>query len=149
VTGFDQYDKLYADAKLWLNKGWIDYFAPQLYWPINKTGQRFPDLLSWWQSENTLQRHLWPGINVVNDKPSTSNTQEILNEIGLTRTMVNKSMGAIHWNISSLVKNPDLTEKLMGGPYTNQALIPASPWLDNIDPSAPIVSIQKRMTSYR
>lgn len=144
VTGFDQYDKLYADAKLWLNKGWIDYFAPQLYWPINKTGQRFPDLLTWWQSENPLQRHLWPGINVVNDKPSVSNTQEILNEIGLTRSLISKSMGAIHWNISSLVKNPDLAEKLMGGPYTHQALVPASPWLDNIMPSAPVVSTQKK-----
>ncbi len=144
VTGFDQYDKLYADAKLWLNKGWIDYFAPQLYWPINKTGQRFPDLLSWWQSENILQRHLWPGISVVNNKPSVSNSQEILDEIGLTRSLVSKSMGAIHWNISSLVKNPELAEKLMDGPYTEAALIPASPWLDNIMPSAPVVSIQKK-----
>src|SRR5690606_31436969 len=26
-TGFDQYGELYADAKLWLNKGWVDYWT--------------------------------------------------------------------------------------------------------------------------
>jgi uncharacterized lipoprotein YddW (UPF0748 family) len=42
IEGMDQYDKLYADAKLWLNKGWIDYFTPQLYWKINPIPQSFP-----------------------------------------------------------------------------------------------------------
>ena len=30
IIGSSQYDELYADAKLWLNKGWVDYFSPQL-----------------------------------------------------------------------------------------------------------------------
>ncbi|ULT46250.1 family 10 glycosylhydrolase [Niabella defluvii] len=42
VEGFDQYEELYADAKLWLNKGWIDYFSPQLYWPTSKLAQSYP-----------------------------------------------------------------------------------------------------------
>jgi len=28
IEGFDQYNQLYADAKLWLNEGWIDYMTP-------------------------------------------------------------------------------------------------------------------------
>jgi len=44
IRGFDQYEKLYADARLWLNEGWIDYFTPQLYWTINKIPQSFPVL---------------------------------------------------------------------------------------------------------
>ena len=31
VTGSSQYDELFADAKLWLNEGWCDYYSPQLY----------------------------------------------------------------------------------------------------------------------
>ena len=58
IRGMDQYDKLYADAKLWLNKGWIDYFMPQLYWQINNVPLSFPVLLGWWESENTKGRHL-------------------------------------------------------------------------------------------
>ncbi len=42
ICCFDQYDVLYADAKLWLNKGWIDYFSPQLYWPITRPNTSFP-----------------------------------------------------------------------------------------------------------
>ncbi len=140
VEGFDQYDKLYADAKLWLNKGWIDYFTPQLYWPINKPGQSFPVLLGWWQSENTLQRHLWPGISIGTDKNGIANNQEILSEIMISRGMLPKSQGIVHWNVSSLTKNPTLTQALREGPYKQPALIPASPWLNTERPSAPAVA---------
>ena len=64
IKGFDQYDQLFADAKLWLNKGWVDYFAPQLYWPINQIPQSFPLLLNWWKDQNLRHRHLWPGLSV-------------------------------------------------------------------------------------
>ena len=37
VTGFSQYDKLYADVERWLQEGWLDYLVPQLYWPIERT----------------------------------------------------------------------------------------------------------------
>ena len=143
VTGFDQYEKLYADAKLWLNRGWIDYFTPQLYWPINKQGQAFPDLLGWWQSENTLQRHLWPGISIGTNKNGVTNNKEVLDEINLTRSMLPKSMGAVHWSVSSLTKNPTLTKELSAGLYNIPALVPASPWLDNIAPGSPQVTMNK------
>src|SRR5690606_35149444 len=58
VSGLSQYDELYADAKLWLNKGWIDYFTPQSYWPVDAPRQNFADLLNWWESDNTHNRHL-------------------------------------------------------------------------------------------
>jgi len=140
VEGFDQYDKLYADAKLWLNKGWIDYFTPQLYWPTNKIGQSFPVLLGWWQSENTLQRHLWPGISIGTDKNGMANNQEILSEIMISRGMLPKSQGIVHWNVSSLTKNPTLTQALRDGPYKQPALIPASPWLNTQRPTSPSIA---------
>jgi len=64
IQGFDPYDQLYADARLWLHEGWIDYWTPQLYWPIGQIPQSYPILLGWWAQENTRHRHLWPGINV-------------------------------------------------------------------------------------
>ena len=36
VKGFDAYEQLYADSKLWWANNWVDYFTPQLYWPIAK-----------------------------------------------------------------------------------------------------------------
>lgn len=139
IGGFDQYDQLYADAKLWLNKGWIDYFAPQLYWPINRIPQSFPVLLGWWDSENTRKRHLWPGISVGRDTSARSVT-ETLSEIMISRGMLPESKGIIHWSISSVTGNPNLQKALLDGPYKNQALIPASTWLDDKAPKPPVVT---------
>ena len=46
--GFDAYSEIYADSKKWLQNGWADYLAPQLYWPIAQTAQSFPVLYDWW-----------------------------------------------------------------------------------------------------
>lgn len=141
VGGFDQYDQLYADAKLWLNKGWIDYFAPQLYWPINRPAQSFPVLLGWWAGENTMKRHLWPGISVGRDT-SAKNINEILSQIQISRGMLPESKGVIHWSISSVTKNPPMANALLETPYKKQALVPASPWLDNQAPASPNMQLQ-------
>src|SRR5690606_39772241 len=33
IQGLDQYNAIYADPLRWLQEGWVDYIAPQLYWP--------------------------------------------------------------------------------------------------------------------
>jgi uncharacterized lipoprotein YddW (UPF0748 family) len=142
VGGFDQYDQLYADAKLWLNKGWIDYFTPQLYWPINREAQSFPVLLGWWAGENTLKRHLWPGISVGRDT-SFRNINEILSQIQISRGMLPESKGVVHWSISSVTRNPNMAKALLESSYKKQALVPASPWLDNKAPEAPLMTLKK------
>jgi len=142
VGGFDQYDQLYADAKLWLNEGWVDYFAPQLYWPVNRYAQSYPVLLGWWGSENTKHRHLWPGISVGRDT-SDKSIDETINEIMIDRGMQPESKGVIHWSISSVTGNPRLADTLTRSIYRKQALVPASPWLDNKAPDAPAVTINR------
>jgi uncharacterized lipoprotein YddW (UPF0748 family) len=139
VVGFDQYDQLYADAKLWLNKGWVDYFAPQLYWPINRLPLSFPVLLGWWQKENTMARHLWPGISVGRDT-SFKTVNETVNQVMISRGMLPDSKGVIHWSISSVTKNPNMAAALLDGVYKKQALVPPSPWLDNKAPEMPTVT---------
>src|SRR5690606_11817366 len=143
IQGFDQYDQLYADAKLWLNKGWIDYFTPQLYWPINRIPQSFPVLLGWWSSENSLKRHLWAGISVGRDT-SAKNVNEIMSQIMITRGQAPETNGVVHWSISSVTKNPNMAKALLTGPYAREALVPASPWLGNKAPASPAVILIKK-----
>jgi len=140
IEGFDQYDQLYADAKLWLNKGWIDYFTPQIYWPVNRYPQSFPVLLGWWNGENKKNRHLWPGISVNRDS-SDKSLDETINEIMIDRGMIPESKGIVHWSISSVTKNPRLADTLIKSVYRKQALVPPSPWMDNDAPSSPGVTI--------
>jgi uncharacterized lipoprotein YddW (UPF0748 family) len=63
IRGMDAYERLYADSKKWINNGWCDYFAPQLYWQISAQGQSFPVLLKWWLEQNNQHRVLVSGIN--------------------------------------------------------------------------------------
>ena len=139
AEGFDQYEQLYADARLWWTKGWVDYFSPQLYWTITRPGLSFPVLLGWWARENQHQRHLWPGMSVGRDT-SAANTREIQNQIMITRGMEATAPGTIHWNISSLIRNPALAQGILDGVYRKNALAPASPWLDDKIPTAPTVT---------
>lgn len=141
ICCFDQYDLLYADAKKWLNQGWVDYFSPQLYWPINRMAVSYPVLHGWWRDENTKGRHLWPGISVGGDT-SARNVSEIMSQIMINRGMVPQSKGVIHWSIGQVYRNENMQKGLLNGPYKNSALVPASPWLDNNAPLAPAVSLK-------
>ena len=144
VTGFSQYDKLYADVELWLTKGWLDYLAPQLYWPIDRAGQPFPLLLDRWISENTLQRHLWPGLftsMVTRGEalgPRSWPGREILDQVQQQRQRGGKASGHIHFSMAALMQDRDgVATQLQAGPYAQAALVPATPWLDDQAPPAP------------
>jgi uncharacterized lipoprotein YddW (UPF0748 family) len=142
VEGFDQYNQLYADARLWLNKGWIDYFTPQLYWRTTSVTTSFPVLLGWWEGENKKHRHLWPGLNVGRDTTAV-NTNEAIGQIMISRGMLPNSNGEVHWSIGSLTKDSNLAKAIVQGPYKKQALVPASPWLDDTAPEPPVVTTQQ------
>ncbi|HLP16485.1 MAG TPA: family 10 glycosylhydrolase [Bacteroidota bacterium] len=140
ITGFDQYAGLYADARLWLNKGWIDYWSPQLYWPINQIPQSFPVLLGWWARENTLKRNLWPGM-IITRSSSEQGADEIINQIMIERGMVPDAPGHVHFSMKHLMKDTSrFNQALISGPYKNEALVPCSPWLDREAPDAPTVA---------
>jgi len=42
------YDDLYADVLYWIEKGWIDYVIPQLYWNIGNERADYAQLAHWW-----------------------------------------------------------------------------------------------------
>jgi uncharacterized lipoprotein YddW (UPF0748 family) len=148
IKGLDQYNKLYADAKLWLNKGWIDYFMPQLYWTVNNSAQSFPVLLGWWAGENTMNRHLWPGMNVALGGDE-KNVDEIVNQIMITRGMLPNSPGAAHWSIGGLTKHEKLIKGIADGPYKKEALVPSSSWLDDKAPAVPAVKTELRQGQWK
>ena len=124
IQGFDQYAKLYADAKLWLNKGWLDYWTPQLYWPINQIPQSFPVLLNWWIHENRLARPIWPGLSIGRIK-GKAGQDEVINQIMITRGMLPAGMqGSVHWSIAPLVQSDSLAKAIHDGPYRQKVLVP-------------------------
>lgn len=146
VQGFDQYDKLYADARLWLNQGWVDYYTPQLYWRISAPQQSFPQLLAWWQGQNLENRTLAPGLYAGRiGGESGWPVEEIIGQIFITRAFgnfVNQPMGNVLFSMRSLTQNPaDVSEELRDKVYTSPALAPKMPWIDSSAPPAPQVTL--------
>ena len=136
VDGLSAVDALYADARLWLNKGWLDYMSPQLYWPIGGK-QDFPSLLAWWLGQNTSRRYVWPGLGV-----GRHDSAELIRQIELTRR-ASLSTGQVLWNIDSVVRKAEKADALKKGPYAEPALVPAMNWLDDEAPKSPIVNAQR------
>jgi uncharacterized lipoprotein YddW (UPF0748 family) len=147
ITGFSQYDKLYADAELWLEKGWLDYFVPQLYWPIAQTAQSYPVLLDYWISQNPQGRHMWPGLftSRIGAAPPTLNytPKEVIDQIALTRQRP-LSTGHVHFSMVALTQNRQgISDQLRASTYPGQALVPATTWLKSDGPGTPQVSSQR------
>lgn len=141
IKGFDAYEQLFADSRKWLAQGWVDYFAPQLYWSIEPREQSFPVLLKWWSEQNLKQRHLWPGIAPARIGPARS-AGEIVSQIRLSRQQKGAG-GNIHWNLRTLTQNKGgIADALLKEVYLHPALVPASPWLDAAAPGAPKLAIE-------
>jgi len=138
VVGLDAYAELYADARKWLQEGYVDYLAPQLYWPLKSQGQPYAAILKWWCSQNTKQRHIWVGNYVSSvGKGETWTASEIVNQIDTTRRTAGAS-GNIHFSAKAIMTDKGgLAQSLAQNAYTGPALVPACPWLDSISPMAP------------
>lgn len=141
IEGFDAYERLAADARLWIAEGWIDYIAPQLYWPIESEGQPFGPLLDWWREQNTSDRHVWPGLYTSRIKADSGWVpEEIVNQVQRSRASDGRD-GHIHFSAIALLEDrQSVATKLAAEVYQQPALSPASPWLEIEAPGMPIAS---------
>lgn len=150
IKGFDAYAELYADARLWLRQGWLDYCAPQLYWKVDQPNLNYVPLLKWWLKENRKRRHIWPGnyTSRVGDGSATQwNAQEVVQQIKLTREQ-DGATGNIHFSMQALFRNATgLAGLLSNEVYADQALVPASTWLPKERHNKPTIEIKKNTES--
>ena len=116
-AGVQNYDDLYADILLWLEMGWIDYVAPQLYWEIGKQVADYEILLNWW-SENLYGKKLYVGVAPYRLEPNAEKAaklkgtakawgepNEICRQIRMNRKNP-KCSGCIMYPIHSIMENP-------------------------------------------
>lgn len=136
ITGFSQYDKIYADVELWLKNAWMDYLAPQLYWPIDQPQQAFGTLMEYWIGQNTARRHIWPGMftSRIDASPKSWKPEEIVNQVALMRTRKTID-GHIHFSMAALMENRRGIADQLKAVYATPALIPVMPWHENDAPA--------------
>ncbi len=139
----------------------MDYFTPQLYWPVTQTAQSDPVLLDWWLGENVPARHLWPGHNA---SRAAGGAGAGRTERTSARHAGHARHGDVHFSMRALmpaetvrrdsvlvgVATPPprdsaaaaLADRLRGEPYPAPSSVPASPWLSGKTPRVPHAAVR-------
>lgn len=140
TRGSSCYDDLYSDVRLWINKNWVDYVAPQLYWEHGHRVAAYDVLLPWWK-RNTGNRQLYIGLGVYRMLNATTapwnKPDEILKQIREARAL--NTQGFVFYSMSCFYKiGSALTDSLQQNYFGTIAIPPAMTWLDNTPPAAPV-----------
>lgn len=152
ITGLDAYNVLYADSKKWLEQGWVDYLAPQLYWKIDQKAQSYPVLLKWWTDVNPKKRHIYAGNNISLLDGKSWKLSEINKQVEITRNLSEKSsLGNIFFSMSSFTANrQDIYNTFKSSVYATPALVPAMAWQDSLPPFPPVgLAAKNRQLSWK
>ncbi len=131
------YSAMFADSRKWIQQGWVDYLAPQVYWYMGQAGSDYKLLVPWWNN-NAYDRHMYIGL--ADYKMNTAgwlNPNEINNQIALNRANANIS-GQIHFRHAFLQADPLFYRtSLKNSTYARPALLPVMGWKGLTAPSAP------------
>lgn len=139
-AGQTNYDDLYADILLWLQNGWIDYVAPQLYWEMGHRVVAFEVLSDWW-AHHAYGRNLYIGQGIYRSKEPRSyawhNRNELPNQIKRLREFP-EIQGSIFFSSKTFASNPNgWNDSLRNNYYKYPAICPPMPWIDDAIPAAP------------
>lgn len=129
-AGQTNYDDLYADILLWLQKGWIDYVAPQLYWEFGHKAAPYEVLIDWW-SKNTYGKHCYIGLGIYRAGTSDAwkDSTLIPRQIELLRNTPNMQ-GMIFFSSKTFNKNPNgWNDSLRLHYFKEPALVPEMEWM--------------------
>lgn len=120
TNGLQNYDDLYADIRLWVERGWIDYNLPQLYWERGHPAADYTTLLHWWNAHN-YEQHLYIG----QDLKRSIDKRELSSKIRQSREM-SFVHGNCYWYGYQILDNfAGVADLLKGEIHRSRALLPA------------------------
>ena len=152
TKGLEAFHSIYADSRKWIQDGWVDYLAPQIYWSIGFSIANFGVLVPWWaQNKGNFDRHLYIGhaayrINNGGTDPNWSSPSEMPKQINLNRN-VNGVNGSIFYNTTSFRRNLlGFNDSIQNNQYKLKAFVPLMPWID-ADPPAQVTGLKIARTN--
>ena len=137
TNGLQNYDDLYADILLWIDKGWVDYTIPQLYWEIGHKAADYETLIEWW-AKHANGRPLYIGQDVmrtINAADINNPTQhQQAHKMQLQRSY-DAIGGSCQWPASAVAENVGGYATALNKEYHRWlALQPQYPFMDNKAP---------------
>lgn len=146
TNGLSNYEQLYADVPAWLQKGWVDYNVPQIYWKIGHPAADYKTLIEWW-SEKNFGGHLYIGQNISTFKDADLDNPlktQFEAKMKMVRTLPNVH-GNVWWPGWSINANPfGFSDSLSSTYQKYPAIVPAYTSLDSTAPlSVSKVTVKK------
>ncbi len=137
TNGLQNYDDLYADVLMWVNNGWLDYCAPQLYWEIGHKAADYATLIKWW-NKYACKRPLYIGEDVERTVKKADLNNSSINQMPakfkLHAEMPNVK-GTVLWYAKTVVDNVGNYQNVLRGNYWRYpSLQPLMPFIDNKAP---------------
>ena len=137
TNGLQNYDDLYADILLWIERGWVDYTIPQIYWEIGHKAADYETLVAWW-AQHASGRPLFIGQDVmrtVKAADATSPTQhQQARKMALQRSHASIG-GSCQWPASAVADNAGGYATALTEEYHRWlALQPQYPFIDSKAP---------------
>lgn len=137
TNGLQNYDQLYADIRLWVDEGWIDYNIPQVYWQIGHTAADYATLVEWW-AKHTANRPLFIGQDVMRTVQHTDlenpNIHQQQAKMKMQRAY-ESIQGSCQWPASAVVDNAGGYRTALEKEYHRYpALQPRFPFMDDKAP---------------
>ena len=114
TNGNQSYYSHYADSRLWVKEGWVDYIAPQLYWAIGSDEGEFERLLLWWRDTvSGTGVDLYIGLASYRSLDANAdsiwyNGSEIIRQLKMI-DMYGQTSGVIFFRYQSLIQSNSLS----------------------------------------
>lgn len=108
-AGVTTYDHMYADVRTWIQQGWIDYVAPQIYWSFAASATPYGTLVDWWANEvKGTDVKLYIGhapYKLGTAEAGWQSAQEIIHQLTYN-TRFPEVQGSIFFSAKDLRRNP-------------------------------------------
>lgn len=139
TNGLQNYDDLYADVLLWVNKGWVDYNIPQIYWHVGHPVADYQVLVDWW-AKNSSNRPLFIGQSVPNTiqhaDPNNPNMNQLPLKMRIQRSYQSVG-GSCQWPATSVVANEGRYLDALVSEYNKYpSLVPVFDFMDDKAPKS-------------
>lgn len=157
TRGNQTYFTAYADTRLWVKEGWLDYICPQIYWYIGHKNADYKTLANWWSDtvEGTGVR-LYIGMadyQAGNEKPDSPwhGTKALEDQLALNKTLPQVS-GEVHFRYRLMADNQQIRQLYQQayGQDTpgSQPETPVQPEMPPVQPERPQIGLDSRHIAY-
>lgn len=137
TNGLQNYDDLYADVLKWVDKGWIDYCVPQIYWEMGNRAADYTTLITWW-NRNVTKRPLFIGEDIERTAKYTDPQNPAQNQMPAKMRLHKQAKnvsGTVLWYAKAAVDNTGNYGMMLRNVYWKYpALQPRMPFIESKAP---------------